>query len=517
MSPLFPTSTLRAYCLVFALSLAAIPSQSIAVEAPAEITLGDLTHVYDSTAKSPRVTTDPANLSYDLEFFHPQPVFDNFPPRLPLSFQSLAFSAQKTWGLGDYLELAPGARNLTSIDTALVTWAKAADYPAEAAVNPDGWYHPVTATIYSMGAGGILTFVGESTVDAFIPWRPVFLPDGTDYPFYGFAFRVRVPFPEGIVLPDAPVVLISYSTQNSGFSPIGSPGPYNELNMALVGNPPSVGADQDAAAVLWVRENAWNYPTPGTPGPLIQINVSGSPSSVAPIDAGDYQVRATINETGFTPLSKTEEFVILPAPVVLDFADLVQVADGSRKGIPAPTGPSGAPFEVLYNGSTRAPSAVGLYTVTVRSTDPNYASSQSETMVLGYEFPTWMGPKVAAGKIPSELAGPNDDPDGDGIVNRMEYALGLDPSSPSASASDQGLPFATPEGGGFSLVYRRHLFATELQFDVFTTTTPENPDSWVPVTTSDTVISTVDGVQVIRAAIPGGLAGPRGFVRLGVQ
>lgn len=499
------------------MSLAAIPSQSIAVEAPAEITLGELTHVYDSTAKSPSVTTDPAGLSYDLEFFKPQPVFDNFPPSLPLSFQSLAFGGQKTWGLGDYLELAPGARNLTSIDTALVTWAKAADYPAEAAANPDGWYHPVTASIYSMGTGGILTFVGESTVDAFIPWRPALLPDGTNYPFNGFAFRVRVPFPEGIVLPDEPVVLISYSTQNSGFSPIGSPGPYNQLNMALVGNPPSVGADQDPAAVLWVREDEWNYPTPGIPSPLIQINVSGSPSSVAPIDAGTYQARATISEAGFTPVGKTEEFVILPAPVVLDFADLVQVADGSRKGIPAPIGPSGAPFEVLYNGITRAPSAVGLHTITVRSTDPNYTSSQSETMVLGYEFPTWMAPKVAAGQIPSELAGPNDDPDDDGIINRMEYALGLDPSSPSASASDQDLPFATPEGSGFSLVYRRNLFATELQFDVFTTTTPENPDSWVPVTTSDTVISTVDGVQVIRAAIPGGLEGPRGFARLGIQ
>ncbi|MFN3407406.1 MAG: choice-of-anchor M domain-containing protein [Limisphaerales bacterium] len=66
---------------------------------------------------------------------------------------------------------------------------------------------------------------------------------------------------------------------------------------------------------------------------------------------------------------------------------------------------------------------------------------------------------------PGAIAGPAADPDGDGLVNAVEYALGLDPNAPSHS----GRPFAglVNEGGQTygTLTYTRVKAATDVTYE----------------------------------------------------
>ncbi len=496
----------------------------LAVEAVAGVELSDLVQTYDGTGKTPTVTTTPPGLPVDWVFTEisppPSVVYSSIYEPLDLSYQSLSFSAQSTWAIGDLVDLAGTNRDLESVDTVMVTWAEAADYPVLAAANADGWEHPVTITVYSRDAGGNLTSVGEATETIFVPWRPTTLPNGSPYPFNGFAFRISVPFPDGITLPDQAMVLISYNTQSQGFAPIGAPGPYNELNLAMGGYAPSVGTDVDPFTVLWVRgADDWFYPTTGTPDPFLEIKASGpgTPTSTPPVDAGTYQATASVNDPGYVGLA-SETFIIEPAPVTITLGDLSQLADGSPKPVSVDTTPTGVPVEVLYEGSPTAPSALGQYDVHAAVTDPNYVGTAEEVLTIGYNFASWIQPKVDDSSIPAGEAGTGDDPDLDLILSLFEYAYGLDPSMMDGGPDDEHLPHIEmlPDGGA-ALVFRWNTLATDLEFDVVTSGELGDGAVWTVTPTVNTVIEDLGDVKVIRAELPPGLlTGERIFAQLRV-
>ncbi len=60
------------------------------------------------------------------------------------------------------------------------------------------------------------------------------------------------------------------------------------------------------------------------------------------------------------------------------------------------------------------------------------------------------------------ITGDNDDPDGDGIVNLLEYAMGLDPRLSSTA----GVPFGGVTAGYLTLTYRENKAATDVRFGV---------------------------------------------------
>ena len=99
-------------------------------------------------------------------------------------------------------------------------------------------------------------------------------------------------------------------------------------------------------------------------------------------------------------------------------------------------------------------------------------------------FPAWQASLFTGAEIAGGLAGALADFDGDGISNALEYALGLDPRTPSTG----GLPFAaindlTPYGfapGGpnyLSLVVHRSPYAVDAVFSIEVSTTLT---SWTP-------------------------------------
>jgi hypothetical protein len=204
-------------------------------------------------------------------------VFNTIPAALPPHLPSQPFQAQQTNEFGDYIQLAPGTgRHVDKATVVMDTWSTTA------------YSHPITLNLYS-GTPGNLTLIGSKTQTFEIPARPAGSPDCPDDGYgagfswknpsdgkcyHGRAFTITFDVSNiTTALPDSLAYGIAYNTDTYGYAPMGSPGPYDSLNVGLIGNgadaastTPRVGADPDAGALL---RNFWNFsgsPSPGFTG-----------------------------------------------------------------------------------------------------------------------------------------------------------------------------------------------------------------------------------------------------------
>ena len=104
------------------------------------------------------------------------------------------------------------------------------------------------------------------------------------------------------------------------------------------------------------------------------------------------------------------------------------------------------------------------------------------------------------------ISGDLADPDGDGIVNLLEYALAQEPQF-----SDHP-PAFTLEGGEMSITYRRNLFAPDIAYLVQKSS---DFSDWQPALAIEEVLSDDGSVRLIRARVPVGSDGAA-FLRLRV-
>jgi len=488
---------MRAILATFALGVA-INALCSAAPIPATVTLGNLEHVYDGTPKVPSVTTDPADLPYQVTYRDPSAlstvVYDDAPEVLADSYPSYGFNAAQLSAMGNYVGLGGTARHLDVCETVLVTWANAADWPGLATENPEGYYHPITITLYEVTASDELVFFATSTQEILIPWRPV------DHPTNGYAFRAAIAFPERPVLPEQVMVMVSFNTQSSGFEPIGVPGPYNELNMASAPTTATVGTNIDPDVILQVKNDTWYYPSTGWTGasvPMLRIRALEIDSTTPPVDAGEWIVTARVSNPDYQG-SATATLVIEKATATIQLDGLVAVFDGAPKAVTTVTTPSGLNVEVTYDGDPAPPSALGRYEVSAVIVERNYQGDATGELWIGNSYESWIAIWVDDESVDAGESGSGDDPDRDGIANLLEYAFALDPSSPVHDGDNRGLPILEFTGSTMSLVYRRNLTATDLAFEVQTSTTLEQ-NSWAPATTVDTVLDDDGEVEVIRA------------------
>lgn len=197
-------------------------------------------------------------------------VYDAVPSVSSTNYPSLGFQATQTNEFGDYIHLGGSDRLLNSVTVTMSDWAKYSDYASDGRYsgNNASWTHPITINIYGAELnldGTPKTKLGSVTQDISIPWRPEGDPTCPDdgyglkwksesgVCYNGMAFNAVVDMSSlNLVLPDDIIVGIAYNTNTWGYSPIGSNGPYESLNVAVPANQPiATGSDDNVNEVFW--------------------------------------------------------------------------------------------------------------------------------------------------------------------------------------------------------------------------------------------------------------------------
>ena len=124
-----------------------------------------------------------------------------------------------------------------------------------------------------------------------------------------------------------------------------------------------------------------------------------------------------------------------------------------------------------------------------------FAVSDSLAVVTIEDLPVdaWRFGRFGAEADNPRISGDLADPDGDGLVNLLEYAFALEPLAVD--------PPAEPAlgAGGLSIIYRRNLLAADLEYLVQKST---DAAGWIPASPLEEVLSDDGAVRVIRATIP---------------
>jgi hypothetical protein len=201
-----------------------------------------------------------------------QLIFANIPLPLPPNLVSLGYEPTSTAEFGGMLELAQENYPLYSAQVVMSNWAFESEW--EPLGTSAGFQIPLTLNIYAAGAGNAVgPLIASSTVNALIPWRPE--PDptcgGTAYRaadgncHNGSASIVVFHF-SGVTLPQQIIYGLAYNTEHHGYSPVGTPGPYNSLAFALSTVAPSVGTLPLPGTVYWNTSSAGFYADGGAGG-----------------------------------------------------------------------------------------------------------------------------------------------------------------------------------------------------------------------------------------------------------
>lgn len=269
----------------------------------------------------------------------------------------------------------------------------------------------------------------------------------------------------------------------------------------------------DSATLAQTYNGSERIVTATTTPAGLNVAVTYEGSSTPPTNAGTYAVLATIVDAQYGG-SASGTLVVAKAAATLTLNGLDQVYDGTPKAVTATTNPALLAVNFTYatisppgTPTATPPADHNTYTVVGTISDTNYEGTRSGTLVIrGQTAAEWRAQKFTQQQITAGLDGDNADPDGDGLKNLAEYALGADPN---ATTTPLGPPVR--DGNGFSLTFTRPKGLTGVIYGA------ESSDSlvggsWTPLTLE---VITDGPVQTIRVRDPlssGNLS--RRFIRL---
>jgi cyclophilin family peptidyl-prolyl cis-trans isomerase len=239
-----------------------------------------------------------------------------------------------------------------------------------------------------------------------------------------------------------------------------------------------------------------------TPANLV-VSFTYDGSATAPTNAGSYAVIGTVNDTNYSG-SSTGTLAIAKGTATLALNGLLQTYDGSPKPVSATTTPAGLAVILTYNGSATAPTNHGSYVVAASINDTNYGGTAGGTLTItGQSAASWRTQHFSSTQISAGWGADDVDPDGDGLKNLAEYALGTDPWVRNAS------PAPILDANGLTLNFTRPKDLPNVSYAAEAT---DSLGSWNPITVE--LVS--DGaVQTMRARDPLTSGNPnRRFIRL---
>jgi hypothetical protein len=249
--------------------------------------------------------------------------YNSIPSPLPPNVVSLGFQATQTAEFGELIQFAsPANRALTQVMVVMSDWALASDWPSFD-TGPT-WNQPITLILYNVNNSGPNPAAGSviatRTSTFAIPWRPAadpavcgepaqggnpadwLAPDGNCYS--GLAFVITFDF-SGVVVPSQIIYGVAYNTETWGANPIGTPGPYESLNLGLNTVPPTVGSNPFPDTAYWNTETSGNYTDGGAAG----VGIFRRDTDWTP-----YNSAVTFNVASAPTITKTFSPTVVPVP-----------------------------------------------------------------------------------------------------------------------------------------------------------------------------------------------------------
>jgi sugar lactone lactonase YvrE len=296
-------------------------------------------------------------------------------------------------------------------------------------------------------------------------------------------------------------------------------------NMAVTYTPGTAGTPQtisfDPPAAHFFGDAPFPLAATASSGLPVSYQVTSGPATVSGntltiTGVGEVTIRASqAGDVTYLPaLSVEQAFTVSKGLATVTLANLTHPYNGAAKSATATTAPANLTVDIRYDGEQTAPYQIGSYEVTAVVTDDNYEGAASGTMViLAAHTPleNWRIENFQTYENSGNAAN-SADPDHDGILNLMEFALGLDPGLPST------LPVTLVIAGNqMEYTYTRSKAAlAAVSFTVERTDTLSDED-WTTRDVSELAPPLSDNgvLQTVRVVLP--MGDNRRFVRLRVM
>jgi len=156
--------------------------------------------------------------------------------------------------------------------------------------------------------------------------------------------------------------------------------------------------------------------------------------------------------------------------------------------------------------------ASGSFTLRLTATDTHTTTYDDTIATVTALTPMekWRQDKFGANAGNSTIAGDNADPDGDGMINVLEYGLNLNPMSQDPVAL-RPTPFLN--GDVLSIDYRKNLSATDV---VYTVQGTADFSTWTNIAVTESVLNDDGQTRLVRATPTSPITGGRYFLRIQV-
>jgi hypothetical protein len=209
-------------------------------------------------------------------------IFDNTAASLPSNLPSYGPEAYSYTEWGGGATFAGTARKLSTATVTMSSWAcQSGSWDAGCVTTPGATYDvPITFSVYAVGTGNVVgTLITSKTQTFAIPYRPS--ADTTNCSatptkwfdsttcFNGKAVNITFTFPAGTTLPGAAIFGVTFSTRDSGYSPLGGTGgPTDSLNIATY---PGTGTATQAVVGTWLPNATSSYLSPRGASTLVGL------------------------------------------------------------------------------------------------------------------------------------------------------------------------------------------------------------------------------------------------------
>jgi hypothetical protein len=360
--------------------------------APAAVTLGNLIHTYDGSAKSAAVATSPTGVATTVTY--------DGGAALPVNAGT--YSVVATVAGANYsgpaatgtLTIAPAAAEVSL--GALTQVYSGSPLAATATTNPGGLavqltYNGSATAPTNAGSYAVVATINEVNYTGSASGTLVIGKAGAAVTLSNLAsvysgspsVATATTNPAGLSLQftydgsaAAPVNAGSYAV----VATIADPNYSGAANGTLVIG--KAGADVTLGELAQVYDGSARAVTATTAPADLGVQFTYDGSAAAPVNAGSYAVVATVTDANYTG-SAAGTLVVTPASATVTLGDLTQRYDGTPKAVSTETDPTGLTVVVTYDGSATAPTSPGAYVVVATVNDANYTGSATGTLHIG--------------------------------------------------------------------------------------------------------------------------------------